>query len=132
MSPAFKRCLQERLDDGQRLCLCNEPHRQGQHIGIVVLSGQGSQFFSPTQSGPDALMFIGRHGYAVAAAAHNDPQIGISSLYAERHRMYKIGVINRILGMGAKIQHFHSERLQQQNDGSFVGKAGVIATDGNR
>ena len=103
MSAAFERCFQENLHHIPSFFFRNEPSGKGKDIGVVVKPRQAGDLFVPAQRRPDVRVFVGHHLGAVPAPADDDTK-GINAIIDPfRQRMDKIGIIDTLRTIGAKI-----------------------------
>ena len=125
----FKRCIQESFYNFNGYIFRNKTDRQGQNIGVIMLSGEGSKLGQPTEGSPYALVLIGRHGHPVAAAAHDDAQVSLASADRFCCRVHKIGVIHRVAAIRPEVYNLYTTVLQQLDHTSFVREARVVTAD---
>ena len=72
MSPVFELRVQPGIDDRDRHPELHYPLPDGQHVGLVMPSGQPGGFDIPAKSATDTFMTIRRHGFAVSRAAQHN------------------------------------------------------------
>ena len=130
MSSALEPSVEESAHHGECHALAHKAGRDGEHIGLVVLSGEGGELCFPAQCRPDALVLVGGHGHPVSASANDDAQLGLPRFDGLGSGMDEVGIVHRIQRIGAKIEHFDAPLFQQTDDGVFIWKTCVVAADG--
>jgi len=129
VSAAFKFRRQENSNHGLCQNFGNEAGRQGNDIGIIVLTGEHGYFFRPAQGASDALVFVGRHGYSISCAAQQYAAVGLLGGDGFCHGMCKVRIINGFCGIGTKIEYHMPLCLQHRYDAVFKRKSGMIAAN---
>ena len=61
MAAPFKRSVEEGVHNLERHVGGNETGREGDDIGIVVLTGKGGEFIVPTERTANIGVFVGGH-----------------------------------------------------------------------
>ena len=74
-----------------------------------MFAGQAGQIALPANGCPDALVFVGRDGHPVGAAADQNTQPGLAAFHSFGNRVGKIGIVNRVAAVGAQV--FYCEPL---------------------
>ena len=124
--------VQEHHEDLVKLLLCEQPPREGEHVGIVVGSGVISNFGSPAQRGTDSLVLIHSHVDAVAGSADSDTGVALTIFYGQRHGMGVVGIVTALGRVRPKILVRDSLLFEHANDILLGFKSGVIGSQRNR
>src|SRR5690606_3394943 len=127
----FKIGSKEFVNDGFCQLYVDESGGDTYDIGVVVLTGEGSQRFLPADCSSDTLVFVGGNSYAIGTAAYQYAAVKIPTFYRLRHRVCEIGVIHRISGVGAKIFDGIACTFQEVHQFGFIGKTRVVSADGD-
>ena len=85
---------QKRRDEVERQSRANDTGTQADHVHVVVLNRLVRGVGVMADSGADAGKLAGGNRYAGAAAAHDDPALGLLLGDRRGHRFCGIGVIN--------------------------------------
>lgn len=128
MSPAIKFGTDKDPDHRLRQYFRNKACRKGNHIGIVVVPGQGCNFFRPANSAPDTLVFVCRHSHPIGTAADHDSKIGSAIFNRFGHRVRKIRIIHRVRRVRAKVLDHMPLALQHGYQTVFIRKACMVTT----
>ena len=67
--PLFKICMHKYIQNLFSISITYEAGRYTDYISVIMFACQFSKFFAPANSCPDALVFIGRDGNTIGAAA---------------------------------------------------------------
>lgn len=78
VSASLELMVQVGINDGFSFFKTDEAAGHGADVCVVVSSGERGDFGSPTKSGPNAAVFVERHGDAVAAAANGNALFNFS------------------------------------------------------
>lgn len=70
VAATFKRRFKECLYHLYGLVVADEPAWEGNHVGVIVLSGEAGNLGSPAECGPYPLVLVERHIDAFPAAAY--------------------------------------------------------------
>src|SRR5690606_35617110 len=72
----------------------NEPGRNSQDIGVIMLPAKYRQLFVPTDGGADSLMLICGNGHTVATATNNNALFHLARFYRFTKRVNIIWIIH--------------------------------------
>src|SRR5690606_9329903 len=109
VASSFKRGFQKSNEHFFSQFFVNKTSRDTKHIGIVVLTSQRSQLLCPAQRRTHTGMFVGRHAYAVSAAAYQNTGSSICIFYGGRHGMCMIRIVCTILTVSAFVHHLPTQ-----------------------
>ena len=86
---------------------------QAEHIGIVVLSGQGGQFLCSSRWRPYPLVLVGGHGHPVGRTADQNAQL-LTLFHCIGDRVRKVWIVGGVGGVGAIISGLNAHALQER------------------
>ena len=108
MPAALKIGIEKSLHNATSRIMIDKATRHDTDIGIVVPAGELGQFGRPAEGRTDTLVFIERHGDAVAAAAECDAHGQFALLDGACEGMGRIGIIETFGARSSEIIHFVS------------------------
>ena len=85
---------EESLDEVEGGLGQDEAGGHDEHVGIIVLTGEGGDFAVPAEGCAHIGVLVGRHGNPVARAANQDSPCGGIFRHSLRQRMRKVGIVN--------------------------------------
>jgi hypothetical protein len=127
VAAAFERSAQEDGNAFFSFVEGNEPGRQTQHVGVVVLASQGRQFGVSAQGRPYAGVLVGRNGHAVAAPANEYAEVKLSLLHGRGQRVAEFRIINGSVTERTGALAGNGLLLQQLEQFLFVREPGMVA-----
>lgn len=130
VTAAFKFGVHENVNHLFCIAVAYKTGGYANDVGVVVFAGQFGQFFTPANSGTNAMVFIGCNGHTIGTSAEQDAKGGFPVLYRKRHGMRKVGVINGILTVGTEV-FINNILCLKVGDQVFLAiETGMIAADG--
>lgn len=96
------------FENRRGLVVGDEPRRQYTNVGIVVLFGQGGDFGTPAQGGPNRLMLVEGHADSVPAAAHRYSEIDFARFEPVCQLVCEIGVVAALFAVAAVVENLVS------------------------
>lgn len=99
---------------------------EGEDVGVVVEAGEACGFEIPAEAAADAAHAIGGDGFAIAGAAEDDAALEGACSDGFGYRRDEAGVVDRGLGVSAKVFDFMTGDLQVLENGLLVAVAGVV------
>ena len=100
-------------------------------VGIVVLTGQMSDFRNPAKCGTDTLVFVQGDTDSFTASADGNSRIALSGFNGQCQGMSKICIVAALRCIGAEVFVFPSFSFQPPLDVLFQFKSGVVGTNSN-
>ncbi len=131
MTSALEGSGEKYVDNGQSGGEIHHAFAKGEQVGIVVQPGQPCGFHIPAETAADVGHAVGSHRFAIAGPAQDDAPFVGSRRHGFRDRPDPGHVGDRLPGMRAEIRHLVPAVPQVIEDFLFVGKPGVIGTDGD-
>ena len=86
---------------------------QAQHVGVVVVAGQGSHGGRAAQGGADALPPVGRNAHAQTGKADEDRAVRPPVYHSLAGRVGKLGVVAGCFGIRADVLHREAPALEE-------------------
>lgn len=112
MASAFKIGSEEFRHDLVGHCFINETSRHHQYVGIVVLTGQMSNFRNPAKCGTDTLVFVQGDTDSFTTSADGNSRIAFSVFYCQSQRVSKVGIVTTVGCVSSEIFVFPSFGFQ--------------------
>ena len=104
MPSAFKRRFKKRINHSQRRFFRHKTRGNAQHVRIVVLSAQGSDFRSPCNGRTNTSVFVCRHGHAIGRSANQDAQRRFAVFDIRCHSVRVVGIIDAVLTIRSTVE----------------------------
>src|SRR4051812_21878642 len=101
MPAALPRRGEEDVDDRKGERLAEQTTAEREHVGIVVLARQARRRLVVAQRGARAVHLVGRDLLALAAAADDDAELGVTTDDRPRRRRAEHRVVDGFLAVGA-------------------------------
>src|SRR5262249_15234891 len=98
-------CGEPRAYDFTQLSAVDGLASQSQHVGAVVLARVTGHLNRITRCRSHSRNLIGSHGAANTSTVDDYPHFGIAFRDGASDRVRKVGVVNGVFGIGAKVMH---------------------------
>jgi len=128
MATSLEMCFHKGMEHGFCYGHRYETGRNAEYISIIMLANQLSHLFLPAERGPNALVLVGRYGYAIGGAADEHTPGSFSTFYGIGYWVGKVGVVYRIEAVGTEVLYLKALAAQQVGQEGFVFKAGMVGT----
>lgn len=132
MTATLKRSRKERLQDSTSCLMVDKPARHHAHIGIVVLTGQTSNFLNPTKGGSYPLVLVQSNVNTIATSANRHSGIALAFFNGNGQRVSKIGIITTLSRISSKITIGNAPVGQPGSDKLFQLIAGMVTGQTHR
>src|SRR5258706_410838 len=132
VASALKLRGQEYAEAIARHVCADQTRAQGQHVGVVVQTGQPGARGVMAERGTDVTMAVGGNGYPDTGAAdqHPAPRPAITQCFSQR--VGKVGVVDRAAVAGFQIQQDESQASQFFDQEFLQVESGMVAGNSNR
>ena len=131
VAAAFEGGFEEGFEDGFEVGFGSEFLRERQHVGVVVETGQIGHVFVNGQTGADTFDFVYCYVHPVPRPADGDAALGFTIGHKMRGFEAEVGIIDRVLGVGAEVDDFVAHLFQNFFDFVFEFEAGVVGGEGD-
>ena len=103
---------------------------EGQDIGMVVLTAVASRREVVAEGGPDTRNLVGHHRRADAGPVDDDAPVTRAVGDATLDRMGELGIVDRLVAVGATIDHVVTGVLELGHQLLFEVEAAMVGPDG--
>ena len=103
MTAPFEGGREELVETGNSGGFIDEAAREDNDVGIVMLTDEVGDFWTPHQSCAHALVLVEGHADALSAAADGDTWINTTIFNGFAQRMTEVGVVTTGFAVGSEV-----------------------------
>lgn len=129
MATSFKGGIQIDCENGLCLLFGEEASREGEDVGIVVLTSQLCNLDVPAEGCTNDWIFVHHHRYAIAGATDGDPAAQLATLDGCPQWVSIVRIVHAVGGVAAEVFHCDTTFCEPAFDLLFEAEAGVVAAN---